>query len=497
MNTQYKASIFVILTISLLMLMGNSCTDIINCAQSKGSEFSIGDDLIVIDFIVSEGINNREVVLTWKNPTASNFYKVRLLRKVDNYPNGPLDSTATVLYYGTNEKYTDSSLIPETSYYYTIYSENTSHDYSAGNYTSKTITETATDIRKRSFFIIGGSSNKAAPTTNLVAVVDMFDPIEETLYAAVATLPNPRVFCDIASVGNKIYIFGGKDDSGLVDTVDILDVETITWTETTDPMPAAKCGLKVLAWNNRIYCMGGSTGPDATGANTAEALNTYLYIPGSDEWLTQDDNLLRDVNGARCTFDAIVYNGMIYYYGGVNNSGAYQRNGYYINILSNQEGGSIGTGFSNTYMLGASATLYHKELDNGEEVTFYLRIGGSFDNTETELPAVNIANLENYNRVYVCFIPNLNGGNPVGYYVYPKDGTNTGIENFANRMYAGCDYYGDYIYMFGGITAGGSVDTGILKLDVEDGVLTFATWSVLSTSLTTARYGFGITKVND
>jgi hypothetical protein len=150
-------------------------------------------------------------------------------------------------------------------------------------------------------------------------------------------------------------------------------------------------------------------------------------------------------------------------------------------------------------MIGAAATLYHKELDNGEEITFYLRIGGSSDNTETGLPAGNIVNLEDDDRVYVCFLPNLNGGLPVGYRVYPKDGydNNAGIENFTNRMYAGCDYYGDYIYMFGGITGGGGVDTGILKLDVEDGALTYTSWSVLSTSLATARYGFGITKVNE
>ncbi|MBN2533048.1 MAG: hypothetical protein JXB88_09155 [Spirochaetales bacterium] len=497
MKIKYNQNICVGVTLFLLMLIGNSCTDIINYAWGKGTGFSICDDLIVIDFIASRGINNREVVLTWKNPTDRNFYKVRLLRKVDAYPTGPRNSEATVLYYGTNEKYTDSGLTPDTSYYYAIYSENTSHDYSAGNYTNRTINETEVDIRKRSFFLVGGSSNKAAPTTNLVSGVDMFDPLEETLYSAVTTLPNPRVFCDIASVDNKIYVFGGKDDSDLVDIVDVLDVENLTWTETTDPMPAAKCGLKVFTWNNKIYCMGGSTATDATGANTADALNTYIYLPVSDAWLTQDDNLFRDVNGARCTFDAVVYNGMIYYYGGVDQAGTYQRNGYYINILTNQEGTTIGTGFSNTYMLGASASLYHKELDNGEEVIFYLRMGGSGDPAETGLPAVNIANLENYNQAYVCFIPNLNGGTPAGYSVYPKDGPNTGIENFTNRMYAGCDYYGDYIYIFGGITAGGGVDTGILKLDVKDGALTYASWSVLTTSLGTARYGFGITKVTE
>jgi hypothetical protein len=188
---------------------------------------------------------------------------------------------------------------------------------------------------------------------------------------------------------------------------------------------------------------------------------------------------------------------MIYYYGGVDEGGVYRRNGYYINIISNQEGTTIGTGLSNTIMIGAAATLYHKELENGEEVTFYLRMGGSADNTEINLPADNLDNIENYNQVYVCYIPNLNGLTPLGYQVYPKDGVNTGIQNFTNRMYAGCDYFGDYIYVFGGITAGGSVDTGILRLDVEDGALTYATWSVLSSSLAAARYGFGITKVKD
>ena len=75
-----------------------------------------------------------------------------------------------------------------------------------------------------------------------------------------------------------------------------------------------------------------------------------------------------------------------------------------------------------------------------------------------------------------------------------------GIENFTNRAYAGCEYYGDYIYLFGGL-AGSPVpiaSTLIERLDVKDGDLYNGDWTSAGVdALQTARYGFGITRVND
>lgn len=509
-----KKNLIFITTILLLVLFIVGCGDVFKVAEDKYKSFNTVVTTtststtttnttattvaqyseIVFDFIASTGKNNRECVLTWHNPSDSNFSKVYLLRSTSKFPDSIDDSSDTQLYNGTYERYTDSDLTPDTTYYYSIFTENKSGAKGSGSFALKNVTESTDDVRNRSFFIIGGASDYDDPEGNLASSVDMFDPVTETFTSNITTLPHPRVFCDVASVDGKIYVFGGYDSASNCEaSVDVLDVSSLTWSSATD-MPSARCALRTVVVDNKIYCLGGSTTGGSGGAhnatNGAQATN-YIYNPEYDSW-TQDGNVLRNLNSTRAGLVAESYNGEVYYFAGVS-SGTWRTNGGYLNAVSNQQVTLSGL----WYTIGVTASLYHKDYDDGTNLTILFTIGGSYYNNTTNnrpLPAIYMV-LTTYKRMYAAFIPNVNGGTPYGYRVIGD-----GVDSFTNRMYAGSECYGDFLYYFGGVTgnaAVGEVNATVQKFDVKDGHLENGTWSLLTQTMPSGRFAFGITKVNN
>jgi hypothetical protein len=477
------------LIVALSVLYLPSCSDLLTIAADKGNP---PEPLaIAVDFGVQQGNDNRENLVTWTNPLSDDFSGVRLLRMTDRFPEGFDDPGATILYEGTGIRYRDSRLEPGSTYYYGLYMKSGTAYSDAGVFGSRQVTETALDIRKRSFFLIGGSSSYPNPITTLVTGVDMYDPLTQQLTANVTSLPpgRERVFCAVASVNGRIYVFGGKDAGGVSDKVDILDIATMTWTTGT-VMTSPRCALVAVPYNDRIYCLGGSTGITTAGAS---AIN-YIYDVAGNLWTT-NPSICADLLSARCAFNGVAFRSMLYYFGGVNAAGNWTNDGQYRNLFANQ---SVGLG-GLLYYLGCTQAFYYKDFSDGSEVALFLTIGGSNDNTETALPAASLINIPSYYQVYAAFMPNPTGGPPAGYRVMPTGLAGSGIENFTNRAYAGCEYYGDYIYLFGGLSGlSPAASTLIERLDVKNGDLYNGEWTSAGVGvLQTARYGFGITRVND
>jgi hypothetical protein len=70
-------------------------------------------------------------VLSWINPTASDFAGVKLYRKSNSAPTSQADTSATLIYQGKNTSYIDtSSKTAGVSYYYSIYSFDARPNYS-------------------------------------------------------------------------------------------------------------------------------------------------------------------------------------------------------------------------------------------------------------------------------------------------------------------------------------------------------------------------------
>jgi hypothetical protein len=476
---------FAIMTLTLFFLA--SCSDLLRIAADV--EETPESAMLVADFSVQQGTDNRENLMTWANPLSGDFSGVRLLRKTDGFPAGWDDADATLLYEGTGIRYRDSRLAPGSTYYYGIYVKSGTSYSDAGVFGSRLVTETALDIRKRSFFLIGGSSSYVAPTANLVAGVDMYDPLTQQLTVNVATLPNPRVFCAVASVNDKIYVFGGKDNSGVSNKVDILDIATLIWTSGT-VMTSPRCALVAVPYNGRIYCLGGSNTATTAGV---QATN-WIYDIVGNSW-TYNTSICADLLSVRCAFNGVAFRSMLYYFGGVNALGNWTNDGQYRNLFTNQ---SVGLG-GLLYYLGCTQAFYYKDFSDGSELAIFFTIGGSSTQTQTALPAATLTLAGNY-YVYAAYMPNPTGGAPAGYRVMPPAPGGYGIENFTNRAYAGCEYYGDYIYLFGGVAGSPTpiASTLIERLDVKNGDLYNGEWTSAGVdALQTARYGFGITRVND
>ncbi len=91
------------------------------------------------NFILTTTSNS--IVLSWVNPTlvgTPDFAEVRVVRKIDSASTNPADGV--VVYAGTQENFTDSSVLVNINYFYTIFSFDTSNNSSPGIFRSGRIT---------------------------------------------------------------------------------------------------------------------------------------------------------------------------------------------------------------------------------------------------------------------------------------------------------------------------------------------------------------------
>jgi chitodextrinase len=63
-----------------------------------------------------------QILLNWQNPTAQDFVKVKIFRKLNISPTSPTDATAVLVYEGTAQQFIDTGLGNGLVYYYALYS---------------------------------------------------------------------------------------------------------------------------------------------------------------------------------------------------------------------------------------------------------------------------------------------------------------------------------------------------------------------------------------
>ncbi|MDD4477115.1 MAG: hypothetical protein PHY40_03070 [Patescibacteria group bacterium] len=82
-------------------------------------------------------VGSNKMVLTWTNPsltTAPDFMGVKVLRKIGSASSNSTDGS--LMYTGAGESFTDNNVAMNITYFYTVFSFDTSGNYSAGTYKS-------------------------------------------------------------------------------------------------------------------------------------------------------------------------------------------------------------------------------------------------------------------------------------------------------------------------------------------------------------------------
>jgi N-acetylneuraminic acid mutarotase len=211
--------------------------------------------------------------------------------------------TTHIVEYGISSgNYSESTLQSQTadtahSVDLTGLSEGTTYYYRANNYSLSladassgeySFTTAATppptpEQRLRGIWIIGGLSTSSIGS--VIGAVDLFDPVLNTWYASVTTLPTPVSFAAASSSNGNLYVIGGFDSGGnVLSAVQIYDVAGGGWSAGTG-MPAARANTYAATVNGRIYVLGGTTLNAATNPYTASN-TTWEYTPGGT-WSTK------------------------------------------------------------------------------------------------------------------------------------------------------------------------------------------------------------------
>ena len=142
--------------------------------------------------------------------------------------------------------------------------------------------------------------------------VTMLSPVDTGCWTEGTPLPTPLLDAGGTSVGDDIYVVGGKTPTGPQSTVYKYDVSAGTWSTVADLVGPAVENPAIVAVNGRLYAFGGSSSP-FSGAVARSA----VYDPASDTWTS-----LPDIPTPRGGALAVHVAGKIYVIGGMTGDGA-------------------------------------------------------------------------------------------------------------------------------------------------------------------------------
>ena len=129
----------------------------------------------------------------------------------------------------------------------------------------------ASAVYEDDIFAIGGEGLQG-----VIGVVERFDPPKNT-WAVLTPKPAPVADVGAAVVGGLIYVPGGRTATGkITDILEVYDPRSDRW-ERRSSLPEALSAYSLVAYEGRIYVIGGWNGK--------EYLNSvYAYDPSRDSW---------------------------------------------------------------------------------------------------------------------------------------------------------------------------------------------------------------------
>jgi N-acetylneuraminic acid mutarotase len=102
-----------------------------------------------------------------------------------------------------------------------------------------------------------------------VDVTEVYDPRTDG-WSTGAPLPTTRSGVAAATIGGRIYVFGGEDPDGTFGENEAYDPATDSWVS-LPPMPTARHGLGAAVVGQTIYVVAGGTSPGSSDSAANEA----------------------------------------------------------------------------------------------------------------------------------------------------------------------------------------------------------------------------------
>lgn len=158
-------------------------------------------------------------------------------------------------------------------------------------------------------------------TSGTCAMFDVFNPADNS-WTILPDAPHIRDHSGAAIVNDKLIAIGGRNTSyheednftaffaTVKPEIDYYDFKTGKWSTYASKLPAPSAGAGVVAWNNKVYFIGGETGEPL--ANN----QVYAFDPSNETW-TKKPFLNRGRHGT----NAVLSNGAIYIAAGCANRG--------------------------------------------------------------------------------------------------------------------------------------------------------------------------------
>src|SRR3990172_5799841 len=143
-------------------------------------------------------------------------------------------------------------------------------------------------------YAIGGSTANGEwrilglrePSGGVVGTNEEYDPTKDS-WMTKSPMPTPRIGFTIAGCQNKIYFLGGATTNpkvgipNYVKAVEVYDPATNKW-QTKTPMTAHRENFAIAVYDNKIFCIGGTTG--VRGYTYRDTALNEVYDPITDTW---------------------------------------------------------------------------------------------------------------------------------------------------------------------------------------------------------------------
>jgi len=150
------------------------------------------------------------------------------------------------------------------------------------------------------------------PINTRTGINEEYNPITDT-WTNQTSMPTARVDFGIAVYQNKIYCIGGStSNAGVTGINEVYDPATDTW-ETKSPMPTPRGQMTASTVDDKIYVIGGIVDP----LNGRISDLNEVYDPATDTWTTKSS-----LPNAVSEYASAVVNDKIYVIGGYNGNGS-------------------------------------------------------------------------------------------------------------------------------------------------------------------------------